>query len=191
MPTLTEIASRALRMIGEPPIMDIDDTDPVSTICRDAWPGARDEILRGDNWSCVMARAELARLVDAPPSGWSYYYGLPTDWLRTVGAWENDAEAGALRYEHVAGKRLATDAEQVFLRYVRQETDPTMYDAALTATLVAKLAEEICEKISGNANLAERMRQKVDERRASAAAVSAIEQPAPVMRRSPWVTRRF
>lgn len=192
MATLTEIANRALLLIGEPEITQITEDSERAIACNTAWAGVRDEVLRSNNWNCAVTRKKLARLAEEPEFGWEYQYQLPTDWLRTVGVWGADVpdDYPQIRYR-MERQRILTDSPHVYLLYVRREEDTTKYDAVLTAVMEARLAQAVAPRITSSETITERARQAYEDAMARAGGVDVIEQPPPRRPVSPWVTRRF
>lgn len=192
MATLTEIANRALVLIGEPEITQITEGTERALACNTAWPGVRDEVLRSNNWNCAIARKKLAQLSEEPAFGWEHQYQLPTDCLRVIGVWGSDVpdDYPQILYR-IEGRRIVTDSPHVYLRYVKQETDTTQYDAVLTAVMVARLAERIAPRLTSSETITERARQAYEDAMARAGGVDVIEQPPPRRPQSPWVTRRY
>src|SRR3990172_10813312 len=118
-----EIANSALRKIGADTITSFDQGTPSANFMDDRFDGARDELLRLHPWNFATKREELAREATAPEFEFNYFYTLPSDWIRSNGVFDSDAGIRGVLYSEEDNK-IACNAEQVFLKYVYQCTDP-------------------------------------------------------------------
>jgi len=72
-----------------------------------------------------------------PPSPYDHRYSLPSDCLRVI---QTSKEGEA--YE-LAGSKLRTDMDEVYLKYVQQITEPASFDVTFVEVLVASLAVKL------------------------------------------------
>lgn len=152
MATDVEIANTALRRLGANRIVSFTDGTKSSDSVSEFYDETRDDLLRAHNWNFATQRVKLARLATVPAFGFSYAYGLPSDWLRTVSVHDNDAGDGAVEYkeEYLAGQNvLLCSAEDVYLRYVSKITDPNRmppdFRLALSRKLAAAMAVDLAK----------------------------------------------
>lgn len=98
--TAVDLINAALRRAGgNRDISAIDDTTPGGAIAGDVYTGQRDLALRAHPWNFSIVRARLGRLTITPRFEYSYAYGLPSDWMRTVSVHDNEAGMGQADYK--------------------------------------------------------------------------------------------
>lgn len=134
-----EISNAALRMLGvSSRITSFDDGSKHATICRDAFPEARDETLELHEWKCATVHSSLARLEAAPDNpNYSYQFQLPADLLRLI---ERSDSTVAWVVEQ---DRLLTDSTSCTIKYIKQQIDPSRFSSLLAKTIAARLAADI------------------------------------------------
>ena len=156
MPAETDIVNVALRKIGGTAITALDDGSTNANIAQDLYDEIRDSLLRSHPWNFATKRASLAKLTTAPTFEFDNAFAMPADWLRTVSVHDNDAGLGALwhRAEVVADTRvILANAEQVYMRYVYQVTDPNLMTADFRMTLEAALARDLALPVASSNTL--------------------------------------
>jgi hypothetical protein len=129
MPSVTDMVNVSLRLIGQTPISSLTDGSTTANVMDDLYTEARDQLLRMHNWNFATKRSKLAQSSTAPPFEFDYAYPLPSDWIRTVSAHDNDAGYGGLLYrmEFVGSQRvIVCNSDQVYLRYVYQVSDANL-----------------------------------------------------------------
>jgi hypothetical protein len=157
MASKVDICNRALGAIGEDTIMELNEGTEPARQCAIHFDGARDFVLRQYPWSCAKATVELARLTDTPLVGFSYKYAMPADWLKTVKVSEDTA--GTEPKHRRVGKTLETDAETIYLEYVRQIEDTTYFDSILIDAIAYYLASKIAYSLTQDETQAPKMLQ--------------------------------
>jgi hypothetical protein len=126
--TETDIANRALSLLGEPSISSIEENTPNAISCRLHFETVRDALLRSHGWDFATTRVTLSRSAYAPSFGWAYGYHLPADFVRLVTF--NDANADEARTSfEIEGGQLLTHSGAAQISYVRRITDPNEFDA--------------------------------------------------------------
>lgn len=193
MPSETDVANAALRLIGANRITSFTDGSKNANAVQDVFSGLRDDLLRSHLWNFATKRIKLARSSTAPAFQFTYAYALPADWLRTAGAFDNDAGVGTLVFaeEQVADQRcLVASVEDVYLEYIAKVTDPNLMPAdfirALEFALARDLAIPVASSNSIMAAMAEQARQKVAWARSHDAAGGFPRQRP----RGSWATSR-
>lgn len=162
--TIEGICNAALMLIGASnTIGSIDEQSANALRCKRLYDQARLGVLARHGWRHAIQRAQLARLVEVPPFEWPYYYQLPADFVRLVDIYaDQSARSHLQRYVQEAISSdtesklvIATDAEQVFVRYIadnRASRDvnqmPALFREALTFRLARDLAMEITEHMN-------------------------------------------
>lgn len=145
--TETDIANRALSLLGEAAIPSIEGNSPAARTIRLHFAATRDSLLRSHRWNFARKRAALSRLSEAPAFGYAYAYQLPDDCLRVLSLNEGDSSDLGDDFE-LEGDQLLTDAEAAKIVYVRRVTDATKFDALFVEAFVLKLAIACCLEIT-------------------------------------------
>lgn len=143
------IATRAARLLKAGQVTNLADTDKVSKTLNDIFVYVREELLRAHKWKFAREYVKLTRLATAPAFGYDYAYGLPSDWIRTVSVHDNDAGLGIINdYEESSitdttrKGAIFTSVEDVYMKYVYAETDPTRMPPDFQTAFAYALAVE-------------------------------------------------
>ena len=192
MASEVEICNSALVKLGEGTagrITSLTEGSPNANFCNEQYAKLRDQMLRKHLWNFAKERVKLAQISGEPVSGFDYRYQLPSDSLRVVAVHDNDASRGRVRYE-IKGDRLLSDANEIYLIYVRKVTDPNEMDPLFRECLAIALAEDIALAVTGSQPLQERMRGKLRTEIATAKSADAIEDWPEEFPESSWVLAR-
>lgn len=181
--TETAVVNRALRRAGEARISAMTDAVPGAASARDIYDYERDSLLRSHPWNFATARYKLNRLADTPVFEFEYAYSLPSDFLRMVAVYDNDAGDGTVRYKmeslQASGgdwhRVLLCDAEDVYVRYVRKVTDTSLFDPLFADCLVLKLASIFATDLTNSNTLMQLFEQKLRDVRSEARSTDGIE----------------
>lgn len=147
MASKVEICNQALLKLGQPAIMSLDDDSPRARQCFQEFESALGVTLRAYPWPFAIVRKELARRVERPPFGFTYYYELPTDVARIVDTY---TEGQAYSIE---GRYVATNADYVAMRYVSKSTPVEQLDEQTAEVVALNLASRLAIIITENAQL--------------------------------------
>jgi hypothetical protein len=160
MVSKTSICNKALRKVGESPIMDIDtDTSDAANLCKQSYDEVLEEVLREHNWNFAIERQALVQEADnVPLYEFSYSYVLPTKpkFLKLISI-ENEPDY------RIEKNRILTNAENLNIRYVSKVTDPNKYDTMFVNALATRLASEIAFRLTGDSrgqNLTQKLQQE-------------------------------
>ena len=156
MASVTDMVNVALRRIGATPITSLSDGSTSANAADDLYTELRDELLRSHNWNFATKRIKLAQSATAPAFEFDYAYPFPSDWLRTVSVHDNDAGHGTILYrsEIVNNQRcVVTSADQVYLRYIYQCTDPNLMTADFRSALQYAIARDLAVPLSGSRSM--------------------------------------
>lgn len=185
------IANAALRKIGnKQKIGSFDEGTAPANFMADRYAELRDDLLRVHPWNFATKRASLAQLAAVPAIEFDHTYQLPSDWLRTIEVFDNDAGTGTVAYREENGTILCS-AEAVWLRYIYQATDPNKMTADFRDLLAIKLAIEAAVDIAGSATLSDRMEKRYEEKLIEARSTDAISDRPGRLPRGSWATSRY
>lgn len=185
MTSKTEIANRALEILGDSPVLDITDNNARAKACARAYEPVRRAELRAHTWNFAIRRQKLAADTAAPAFDFARQFTLPGDCLRFL------PPSDSCDWTPEGRKILTDDAAPLPLRYVGDENDPNNFDALFVEALAAKLALEVCETVTGSSS------KKADAKEAYAAAIAlakrtnAFEQPAQEFPEDDWLLARY
>lgn len=150
--SVEQIVNQALDRIGYPEyIGNIYDGTKQARAALNVYAQARDALLRKREWP--FAFKQLAGVTGgAPPAGWSYSWTFPADCIRirsvqpTTGVAFPVLDPAPLLWElaTIGGtKFLLTQTTPIYINYIAQVTDPTMWDAGFTETLVVTMGARL------------------------------------------------
>ena len=171
MASIEEIASNALRLLGDDPITSFSDDTERARLVNAIYEEMRDEVTRAAVWNCCKSRQVLASLSETPAFGWAYYHQLPADCLRVV-----DVLSGDTRIDHtIEGRRLMTDVSSVNLIFLQRITDPNELDVLFISAYTARIAAELALPISGSNTVATAMWTAYDKKITEARTIDSQE----------------
>ena len=90
MPSETDIANVALRLVGGTRITSLTQATPNANAVNDIYSQIRDDMLEYP-WNFATQRVELAQVSTTPAFGFDFAYALPADWAYTISVHDNDA----------------------------------------------------------------------------------------------------
>ena len=184
------ICNAALVKLGAQRILSLTEGSKNANLCAEQYEKVRDDMLRSHIWNFAVQRVKLAQLSEAPTFGFSYAYQLPTDYLRLVSAHANDAGTGQPAYK-LEGRTLLADASGIFLRYIRQVTDPNGMDAQFREVLAWGLAADLAIPITQSSTTRRQMLEGLKDQLSKAKSVDAIEDYPEAEGFSGWVSERY
>lgn len=146
MASKTDIANRALAILGESPVVDITENSVNAIRLAANIDLAIDEVLRDHAWNCATFRASLAAATPASTAEFAYAFQLPTDpfclkamyLVGTRSAWR------------VEGRLLVTNlAAPINLVFIGRPADIGELDTHTAVAIAYKLAEICAFYITG------------------------------------------
>lgn len=172
------ICNSALAKVGAARITALDEGGKNANLCAELYEKCRDDLLRAHAWNFAAARAKLAQAAEPPAFGFDRAYQLPADWIRCVAA---EGEGGSVLVYRVEGGCLLSDAEEVYLRYVRRVADVNRMPADFREALACLLARELAIPIAQSNTLEERLEARFRTRLRRARTTDGLEdQPEPM-----------
>lgn len=184
------ICNRALSMVGAANIEALTEGSASANACQALYETIRDELLESSDWFFATTRVKIPRLAAAPAFGFDYAYEIPAECLRTVEIYDADERTLQETDFRREGRQILSDAEDIYLVYVKQETDPNQMTSAFREALSAKLAVVLAIRLANSSALAERLATIEGAALARALATDARQQGAPVIPDGSWITDR-
>lgn len=203
--SVISICNAALRLVNAGRIDALNESSEQARACSAVFETARDSVLREYVWSFARTFAPLAEVSGASVPSWAYVYKVPSDCIRAVSVLPGEDSDAALfiasperpfeRYDacfelaHLNNEAvLLTNLDCAVLEYVKQVTDPTLYDSLFVEALEYKLASLLAVPLTGDAKNAQYYAQAALNAIAHARGVDAgIGQSRPIVR--PCVSR--
>lgn len=189
MADVTRICNSALAKIGAARITGLEEASKNASLCAELYDKCRDDLLRAHSWNFAMARAKLARLSEAPDFGPAHAYALPADWIRCVSAHASPDGRSTLAYR-IEGSSLLSDADDVYLRYVRRVEDANRMTADFREALACLLARELAVPIAQSNSLEEKLEARFRTRLRRARTTDGLEDTSEPMPLGAWAAVR-
>lgn len=136
-----DLANIGLTMLGEAPILSIDNETPVQQACNILWPVAvRDHVLSEHPWNGALKQAELAQLSGTPLFDWTYQYLLPDDCLRVLRTNDDGASWKVQIGTDGSTKVLLYNQSTCQVEYLFRQTNVNLYSPSLQTAMGARFA---------------------------------------------------
>ena len=155
----TDIANNGLLLIGAKTITSLTQGNKSANTMNALYIPTRRQLLSYP-WNFASFREKLARSSVTPDFEYNYAYVLPDDWLYTVSVHDNDAGAGSIVYKHEQvdnANVLLANEEDVYIRYIKDVTDPNLWTADFQKAMSSALARDAAIAISNSNKLQQAM----------------------------------
>ena len=189
MADVVGICNSALAKIGAARTVSLTEGSKNANVCAEQYDKLRDDLLRGHAWNFAVRRVKLARLAEDPAFGFARAYQLPADWLRTVSVHDDPAARRGVRYR-IEGRRLLSDGEAIYLRYVARVADPNAMPPDFREALAALLGRELAVPLAQSVNLQQVLDEQFRRRLRRARSVDAVEDFPEALPPGRWVAVR-
>lgn len=161
----TDICNAAIRLVAGNRITSLTQGTKNANVASDLYEIVRDDLLRSHNWNFATRRASLARSATTPTFEFDYAYVLPSDWVRTISAHDNDGGTGTVecKEEEVGGQGvLCASVEALYLRYVALVTDTNRMPPDFRKALISSLARDIALPVADSNTVREFYTRQAD-----------------------------
>ncbi|NIA72529.1 hypothetical protein HBA54_28470 [Pelagibius litoralis] len=189
MADVTGLCNSALSKIGAARITALSEGSKNANLCAELYERCRDDLLRAHSWNFATARAKLAKKSDEPVFGYAAAFALPADWVRSIGAYNNEAGLGFLDFK-IEGGMLLSDAEDVYLRYVRRVEDVNLMPPDFREALAGLLARELAVPVAQSNTLEEKLEGRFRTRLRRARTTDGLEDRADPLPLGAWAAVR-
>lgn len=141
--TAVSICNSALIKVGADRISALSDTTPRAILCNEQFAKIRNAVLAAHPWNFAITRVALASVADYddPLDQWAYQFTLPSDCLRVLNCQDSDIEFV------IENGYLLSDESSISIRYIKEETDYSKYQALALDALSTRLAVELAYAI--------------------------------------------
>jgi hypothetical protein len=155
--TQTDICNSALQRVGASTILSITDNSREARACAVAYDSNRRSELRKRTWNFAKKRVVIAPDSDPPAFGFTYCFSIPADCIRVVLP-DNDPYLDW----SLEGRKILTNLSQspylgagagvngpaLFLTYISDVTDCSVFDPNFYDVLCIALAIDLCEPLT-------------------------------------------
>ena len=186
MASVVDVVNKALDKLGHGAITSLGDGTKAANLATRVWPLTRDAALRDHPWNFAVKRTTTAPLSDAPSWGFSYQHEFPSDLLRLLEIRDLNRD----EYQ-VEGNHILTDEDTLYIRYIRQVTDPNEYDALFIEAVSCFMAYEMCESLTQSNTKKEMLWQDYQSALMRAKSVDGQENPPQVFAEDSWIESRY
>jgi hypothetical protein len=186
MTTNLELCGLALSRLGQGAITDLAGTDDVSITCNLHYQQAIDWTLREREWKIAVKRVAQSTPTGTPAYGWSSYYNVETDHLRTLDVRTTslkDYDENATRWTQEGGAVLCDIDDGIKVKYLYRVT-VTDIPSHIIDVISLNLASRICVPITNSKKLKEDLLVEYKEELKNAAALDGMQGKNRVIRSS-------
>ena len=162
MASVVDIYNRALQKLGAKRITSVDENSNAAQELNQCYSDVRDAALEEHRWSFAIERAAIAADSPVPIWGRDNSFTLPSDCLKVIPPYPEDDNVD--RDWVIEGRKVITDeTSPLYIRYIKQITDPNQMSPLFREYLACKLAFEICEKLTQSNTKKEGLREDMKE----------------------------
>ena len=171
MASEVQIAKLALQHLGDRyDIISLTESSPEAEQVNLVFSDVREALLREYPWKFTLSYTSPSQLVGTPPAYWDYMYAYPPDGLkvwRIVNPLDpNNDGLPPLKWtigrNDNGNKVLLTNESEPQFEYTANISETSEFDANFTMAFSWRLAEHIAMPITGDSEIAERVRQKAN-----------------------------
>ena len=201
MAAQVDIANDALVMLGMDTITALSDTLNQARAINAVWNLERDNELRARVWKFSIARAALPALSSVPASGpYTSQYQLPAQCLRTLSVGDSYPAADLSDYRSgpttgdyaIEGGMILTNLPApLSVRYVKQITDPGLFDASFAKMFACRIAKAVCFRLTNSMETVKAIMQEYQTALSEAMRANALETSPTMPADDTWINTRL
>jgi hypothetical protein len=184
----TQICNIALSKIGQDSILSLDENTRSGRICNLIYNDERKVVLRAHNWNFATKRVELAQLTSIPDYEYSYYYQLPSDFVKIIG--HSYEEYSDFKYK-IEGDKLLTNEGSISIKYIYDVVAVELFYSLFKQALSAKIAAEASVFLTDDEVLYDRMMLSYNDKISQAKNVDSQEGTPDNFITSTWINSRL
>jgi hypothetical protein len=158
MASKVQICNMALSRLGAATITALTDNTTEAKLCNTLFSDLANRAMVQGSWTTTIKRASLAKTTNTPTFEYTNEFQLPVDplCLKVLNVDDLDYKTDY----RIEGDKLLTDNSSVKIRYIAQLTDSEDYGPLLTEAIEVLLASYLALPISGDKNLAARLKEE-------------------------------
>ena len=160
MSSETEIANLALvPLLGCERITSLSDNQTEAVVMNASYSHCRNAVLEERAWTFAAGRAIWTPTADAVPFGYTYSYLIPTTVLKIFDVSERSNGSTSSSFMWVReGDRILTNASQIYVRYLNEVTNTSIFSAGFINALSLYLAWYTCIALTESRTLKDGLR---------------------------------
>ena len=187
-----EICNIALTRLGHQQVTALTENTKQGRLCNLHYGPTRDAVLRAHPWNFAIKRATLAQdtFTADDLDEYTYRYSLPTDCLKVIRTDLDALNIVDVDYR-IEGRKIATNEGSVFIEYIAQITDVSLYDALFVDLLAQRLSAELAIAFTDTASTAEGHWKIYNAKLNEARGVDAQEGVPRDIQANTWVNARI
>jgi len=173
--TQVSIANKALTKCGATTIASFTEGTHEANVCSTMYETVKKGLMYYTFWNFAGKKQILNLLAETPTdASYTKAHSLPGDIIRIKGVFDENG-IGVIDY-NVEGQKIFSNSDPLYLEYV-EDTDEQYFPVFFTEALVAKLAYEINEAITGIGTLTDRLSNDFQFKLRAARIADGQEQP--------------
>lgn len=178
---LSEVAicNEALTLIGSARIASLTENTENARRLNAIYDHVRDDLLSQHPWNFAIARVLLVESAEVPAYGYTKKHTIPSDCLRVLLVLDGTSEEDLLEDFVIEGGFVLTDESTIYIKYIKQITDPTKYTNTFVSCFATRLAAEIAYASANSSGLAKNLFEIYMDKLATAKGVDAQESGMP------------
>lgn len=174
MYSIVGICNTALGRLGANQITAMTDDTVEAKLCSQHYASSRDAVLEARNWTFAIRRRELAASLTSPTYGYDYQFELPGDCIRIISVSDNGYDLSLVEWAK-EGRNILANVETLYVKYIKRETDPTVFSPNFVQALTLHLASILAIPLTGSAEVLGSMEQLYQQALASAGAYDSMQ----------------
>jgi len=196
--TPTTMSNIALTRCGAAEITSFEDDESREAImCRRLFHTARRTALAQHNWNGALRAVQLTENTAITPIFYSYAFTLPVDMLRLVSVHPSDDLRASCQYSlqnansTEADNILVTDSNQIYIRYIFDNTDLNTLSDGFREVLVFVLARDLCLAMGKSAQKYDLTNKEYRRALTMAKSIDGMQDYPERLAEGSWVTGRY
>jgi hypothetical protein len=183
------ICNRGLQKLGATRITSLDEDSVNARACNACFEELKQSEIRKHKWRFAIDRVELAADASSPAFGKENSFTLPADCLRVIAPYP-EMNLEELDWEIEGGKIYTNDDDPLYVRYLKNITDPNLMDPTFREALAARIALELCEQLTQSNTKKAELKEDYKDSIRDARKANAIESVPARGPEDSWVTGR-
>jgi hypothetical protein len=156
------ICNQALSKIKIDSIMALTENSRQARECNLLFEDTLSEALTMRAWNFATTRVNLAQLVTAPLSVYTYKYQLPVDCLQVLEVIDTSSNLSGYKIEYkIEGRELLCDCAACQIMYIKNVTDMSELSPLFRAYLTTRLAYELSFPLNSILTLKDRLEKEM------------------------------
>jgi len=173
--TKEKIATQAMLRIGGSPVTDFTANTREAQVVSNIYDTCKESLFNYAQWNFATNKKQLSQLSQTITDPYyQYVFSLPTDTVRILGVFDTNGDYHT-DYS-VENNKIYTTFSPAYLQFIELQTESS-FPAFFTECLVAKLAFECAEALTGQGSTQERLYKEFTDKLRRARVADGQENP--------------